>query len=143
LSARSLALAVLAAALVGCGPGQQDAVISSSAGPSSTTELHRGNGVEPDSMDPHKGEGTSGASILRDLFEGLVATAPDGSLVPGAAASWDISPDGKTYTFHLRPDGRWSNGDPVTAEDFAYGLRRSADPATLSLVPRRSTTTRW
>jgi oligopeptide transport system substrate-binding protein len=132
LSARSLALAVLAAALVGCGPGQQDAVISSSVGPSSTTELHRGNGVEPDSMDPHKGEGTSGASILRDLFEGLVATAPDGSLVPGAAASWDISSDGKTYTFHLRPDGRWSNGDPVTAEDFAYGLRRSADPATLS-----------
>jgi oligopeptide transport system substrate-binding protein len=132
LSARSLALAVLAAALVGCGPGQQDAVVSGSAGPSSTTELHRGNGVEPDSMDPHKGEGTSGASILRDLFEGLVATAPDGSLVPGAAASWDIGPDRKTYTFHLRPDGRWSNGDPVTAEDFVYGLRRSADPATLS-----------
>ncbi|MGD8733597.1 MAG: ABC transporter substrate-binding protein, partial [Gammaproteobacteria bacterium] len=132
MSARSLALAVLAAALVGCGPGQQDAVVSGSAGPSSTTELHRGNGVEPDSMDPHKGEGTSGASILRDLFEGLVATAPDGSLVPGAAASWDIGPDRKTYTFHLRPDGRWSNGDPVTAEDFVYGLRRSADPATLS-----------
>jgi oligopeptide transport system substrate-binding protein len=122
----------MAAALVGCGPGQQEAVTSISGGPSSTTELHRGNGVEPDSMDPHKGEGTSGASILRDLFEGLVATAADGSLVPGAAASWETSPDGKTYIFHLRPDGRWSNGDPVTAEDFVYGLRRSADPATLS-----------
>ncbi len=130
--ARSLVLAAMAAALVGCGPGPQEAVVPGSGGPSSTTVLHRGNGVEPDSMDPHKGEGTSGASILRDLFEGLVATAADGSLVPGAAGSWDISADGKTYTFHLRPDGRWSNGDPVTAEDFVYGLRRSADPATLS-----------
>ncbi len=100
--------------------------------PASETTLHRGNGVEPDSMDPHKGEGTSGANILRDLFDGLVGTAPDGGLEPGAAESWDISDDLMIYTFHLRPDGRWSNGDPVTAEDFVYGLRRSADPATLS-----------
>ena len=123
----------MAAMLAGCGPGDQETVTSSpAAGPLSTRESHRGNGGEPDSLDPHKGEGTSGASIRRDLFEGLVATAADGSLVPGAAESWDISADRKTYTFHLRANGRWSNGDPVTAHDFVYGLRRSADPATLS-----------
>lgn len=83
-------------------------------------------------MDPHKGEGTSGANIRRDLFEGLVATAPDGSLEPGAAESWELSDDRMTYTFHLRPDGRWSNGERVTATDFVYSLRRAADPATLS-----------
>jgi len=83
-------------------------------------------------MDPHKGEGTSGANIRRDLFEGLVATAPNGSLVSGAAESWELSDDRMTYTFHLRPDGRWSDGEPVTAADFVYGLRRGADPATLS-----------
>lgn len=102
------------------------------AGPQSPTTLHRGNGSEPDTMDPHKGEGTSGANICRDLFEGLVATAADGTLEPGAAESWEISDDRMTYTFNMRRDGRWSNGDPVTAHDFVYGLRRSADPATLS-----------
>jgi len=122
----------MAAMLAGCGPGEQNAVTSSPGGPASINELHRGNGGEPDSLDPHKGEGTSGASIRRDLFEGLVATAADGSLVPGAAESWDISADRKTYTFRLLANGRWSNGDPVTAHDFVYGLRRSADPATLS-----------
>ena len=129
---RPLAVALAVLLLAGACGRQADQVRQAAAGPATTSTLHRGNGVEPDSMDPHKGEGTSGANIRRDLFEGLVATAPDGSLEPGAAASWDISGDGMTYTFHLRPDGRWSNGDPVTAGDFVYGLRRGADPATLS-----------
>jgi oligopeptide transport system substrate-binding protein len=94
--------------------------------------LRKGNGVEPESLDPHRAEGTTSANVLRDLFEGLVTEAADGSLIPGAAASWTVSDDGRVYTFRMRADGRWSNGDPVTAEDFVYGLRRSADPATLS-----------
>ncbi len=98
----------------------------------SPTVLHRGNGTEPDSLDPHKSEGTSTSSIQRDLFDGLVNTAPDGSLEPGAAASWEVSDDRMTYLFRLQPDGRWSNGDPVTAQDFVFSFRRAADPATLS-----------
>ena len=94
--------------------------------------LHRGNGTEPQTLDPHRAEGVPSSNILRDLFEGLVAEAPDGELIPGAAESWAISEDGLTYTFTMRPDGRWSNGDPVSARDFEYGLRRSVDPETLS-----------
>jgi len=94
--------------------------------------LRRGNGTEPQSLDPHRAEGVPSSNILRDLFEGLVAEAPNGELIPGAAESWEISEDGLTYTFTMRPDGRWSNGDPVTAKDFEFGLRRSVDPETLS-----------
>lgn len=89
-----------------------------------------GNGPEVESLDPHKAEGVSAANILRDLYEGLVGEAPDSSLIPGAAASWEISEDLLTYTFTLRNDARWSNGDPVRANDFVVGLRRSVDPAT-------------
>ncbi len=94
--------------------------------------LRKGNGAEPESLDPHRAEGVTSSNVLRDLFEGLVTEAPDGTLIPGAAESWTISEDGRVYTFKLQPRGRWSNGDPVVAEDFAFGLRRSADPATLS-----------
>ncbi len=94
--------------------------------------LRKGNGTEPESLDPHRAEGVTASNILRDLFEGLTLEAADGHIVPGAAASWEVSADGLTYLFHLRPDGRWSNGDPVTARDFEYGLRRSCDPATLN-----------
>jgi len=92
--------------------------------------FRRGNGGELDSLDPHRSEETSAADVLRDLYEGLTAEAPDGSLAPGVAERWEISEDGRTYTFHLRPDARWSNGDPVVAEDFVAGLQRSVDPAT-------------
>jgi oligopeptide transport system substrate-binding protein len=94
--------------------------------------LRKGNGAEPESLDPHRAEGVSSSNVLRDLFEGLVTEAPDGTLIPGAAESWTISEDGRVYTFRLRANARWSNGDPVVAEDFAFGLRRSADPVTLS-----------
>ncbi len=92
--------------------------------------LHRGNGSEPQSLDPHKSEGVPSSNIQRDLFEGLVSEAPDGELVPGAAESWEISEDGKTYLFHLRRNAVWSNGDPVTAHDFVFSWRRIVDPMT-------------
>ena len=94
--------------------------------------LHRDNGEEPVTLDPHVAEGAPSAHILRDLFEGLTAESPNGRVIPGAAIRWNISRDGKTYTFYLRREARWSNGDPVIAEDFVYGLRRSAAPATAS-----------
>ncbi len=94
--------------------------------------LHRDNGEEPQTLDPHLADGFASAHILRDLFEGLTSQSPEGRIIPGAAIRWNISRDGKTYTFYLRRDALWSNGDPVTAEDFVYSLRRSADPATAS-----------
>ena len=94
--------------------------------------LHKGNGAEPQTLDPHKAEGVPSSNIQRDLYEGLVSKAPNGDLIPGAALNWVISEDGTVYTFNLRPQAKWSNGDPVTAHDFVFGLRRSADPATLS-----------
>lgn len=100
---------------------------------SAPNAFHRGNGTEPDTLDPHRSEETAAAAaILRDLYEGLVTEAADSSLVPGAAERWEVSDGGLTYTFHLRDDGRWSNGDAVVAADFVAGLRRTVDPATAS-----------
>ena len=94
--------------------------------------FHRDNGEEPQTLDPHLAEGVPASNILRDLFEGLTGESPDGRVVPGAAARWNISRDGKTYTFYLRRDAKWSNGDEVKAEDFVYSFRRSASPETAS-----------
>ncbi|WP_284736156.1 peptide ABC transporter substrate-binding protein [Dongia deserti] len=90
--------------------------------------LHRGNGAEPETMDPQKSTGVTEANIQYEIFEGLTTYSPDGEVVPGMAEKWDVSDDGKTYTFHLR-DAKWSNGDPVTAEDFVYSFQRLVDPA--------------
>jgi len=94
--------------------------------------VHRDNGEEPQTLDPHLAEGVPASNILRDLFEGLTGESPDGRVVPGAAARWNISRDGKIYTFYLRRDAKWSNGDPLLAEDFVYSFRRSASPVTAS-----------
>ncbi len=94
--------------------------------------LHRGNGTEPETIDPAKSTGVTENAIENDLFEGLVTFSPDGKEVPGVAESWEISDDGTVYTFHLREDAMWSNGDPVTANDFVYSFRRTVDPATAS-----------
>ncbi len=95
--------------------------------------LHKGNGAEPQTLDPHRAQGVPAGNILRDLYEPLVMEAPDGELIAGAAKSWVLSDDGLVYTFTLRSDGHWSNGDPVTAGDWAFSLRRGLDPATLSV----------
>jgi oligopeptide transport system substrate-binding protein len=87
------------------------------------------NGTEPKSLDPHVATGEPEHRLLEALFEGL-ARLDSRSLepVPGAAESWDITPDGKTYTFHLRPAARWSDGHPLTAHDFTYAWRRLQQP---------------
>ncbi len=95
-----------------------------------TSVLHRGLPADPESVDPHKARSTQAGDILRDIGEGLLGYSPTGELVPGAAESWDVSDEGLTYTFRIRENARWSNGDPVTAEDFVFSLRRLVDPAT-------------
>ncbi len=86
--------------------------------------------ADPGSLDPAKTTTSTEQHILDELLEGLVAWGSSGEIVPGVAARWDISADGLTYTFHLRPDARWSNGAAVTADDFVFSLRRLMDPAT-------------
>jgi oligopeptide transport system substrate-binding protein len=100
--------------------------------PAASQELRRGNGTEPDSIDPQLARMESAMTILRDCYEGLVSMAPDGSIIAGAAESWSASEDGRSYTFRLRKDARWSNGDPLVAEDFAFAFRRLVDPKTAS-----------
>lgn len=96
------------------------------------TVLQRGNGAEPETLDFHKSSGVPEANIQRDLFEGLVTESADGKLQPGVAESWETSADGKTYTFHLRKDVKWSDGSPLTAADFVYAWRRALAPETAS-----------
>ncbi len=87
---------------------------------------------EHSSIDPQIVEDVSGSEIVRDLFEGLLNQDGDGNLVPGVAESWEASNGNLTYTFKLRKDAKWSNGDPVTANDFVYSWQRLADPQTAS-----------
>ena len=78
--------------------------------------LHFGLGAEPQHLDPHLATSVAAHNILSALMEGLVSEDPKSlKPVPGVAKHWEISPNGKIYTFFLHPDAKWSNGDPVTA----------------------------
>ncbi len=92
--------------------------------------LHRGNGTEPDSLDPHRGTGTWENNIIGDMFLGLTTENAKGEAIPGSAVSWTISDDGLVYTFKLRDGLVWSDGVPVTASDFVFAFRRIIDPMT-------------
>jgi oligopeptide transport system substrate-binding protein len=123
-------LAVAASiALFASGCGKRDAAPAAKS-PADAKILHLGNGTEPQDLDPHIVTGVPEHQVITALFEGLVAEGPSGSdSIGGAAERWDVSPDGLTYTFHLRPNGRWSNGDPVTAQDFIRSFRRILTPS--------------
>ncbi len=108
------------------------AAVLAAAGARAEVAIPRGNGAEPETLDVHKSSGVPEANIQRDLFEGLVAEAADGALIPGAAARWEVDASATVYTFHLRRDGRWSDGSPVTAHDFVYAFRRALNPDTAS-----------
>jgi ABC-type oligopeptide transport system substrate-binding subunit len=94
----------------------------------STTTLNRGLSAEPESLDPHRFASNGAAEILRDIGEGLLTYSADGSLIGGVASSWRVSGDGLVYTFELRKEAKWMNGDPVTSSDFVFALRRLVDP---------------
>jgi len=92
--------------------------------------LHLGNGAELVDIDPQAVTGKTENNVITALTEGLVAEDPvDLHPVPGVAESWDVSPDGLIYTFHLRPEARWSNRDPVRAGDFIGSWKRMLTPA--------------
>jgi len=94
--------------------------------------LEYGNNGEPQTLDPQKANLVDEFSIIGDLIMGLTTESPDATPVPGAATHWETSADGLVWTFHLRPS-RWSDGVPVTADDFVFGIRRTLDPKTASI----------
>lgn len=92
-----------------------------------------GNGAEPQDLDPHIVTGVPEHHLIMSILEGLVCEHPSGvGVSPGAAERWETSPDGLVWTFHLRADGKWSNGDPVTARDFVRSFERMLSPAIAS-----------
>ncbi len=118
------ALAWAALALTGCGGGENNVT----SGNKSHT-LHWGNGAEPQELDPHIVTGIPEHHIIVALLEGLVLKDPlTLEPIPGVATSWTVNETGTVYTFQLRPNARWSNGDPLTAEDFVWSWQRALQP---------------
>ena len=94
------------------------------------------NGTEPQGLDPHIVTGVTEHKIVIALFEGLTMQNPKGEgVIPAAAESWEISNDGTEIIFKIRPDAKWSNGDPLTAQDFVYSWKRILTPALGSRYP--------
>jgi len=89
-------------------------------------------GSDMPSIDPQQSSDNSSSRVIVDIFEGLVDYNQKSEVVPAGASGWEISEDGKTYTFYLRKGAKWTNGDPVTAQDYVYSYRRSVTPATLT-----------
>jgi oligopeptide transport system substrate-binding protein len=84
---------------------------------------------EPDNLDPNRSVFTTEAAVIKQVFEPLLTFDKDQKPVSAGASGVDVSSDGKTYTFHLRPGAKWSDGQPVTAKDFVYSFKRLLDPA--------------
>lgn len=98
--------------------------------PATAATLERGNGPEPSTLDAHKCQEVACGNVLRDLYEGLVTEDARGRLVPGMAARWSVSKDGRTWTFVLRDGLRWSNGEALDAPQVVASFRRAFAPAT-------------
>ena len=94
--------------------------------------LHIGNTAEPGTLDPHRYFSNAEEHILKDLFLGLTTMGPGGEILPGTALSWSVSESGLTWDFELDRGAKWSNGKPLTADDFVFGFRRQQDPQTAS-----------
>jgi oligopeptide transport system substrate-binding protein len=84
--------------------------------------------AEPATLDPAKSTGIPESLVELQIFEGLTRLDAKNQPAPGAAENWDVSPDGLVYTFHLRPNAKWSNGEPVTAKDFEFAWKRALSP---------------
>ena len=124
-------LGVCCGLLLGC--GKKSAEAAAGAGLSTTATapkkiLHYGNGAEPQDLDPHTTTGVPEHRLHLTFFEGLVSEDPQQNIIPGMAEKWEISSDGLVYTFHLRADAKWSNGEPLTAEDFLGSFKRILTP---------------
>lgn len=144
LMASVMAVSVVAA---GCGGGNTaaesaDTTVAAEAGEEAAAEgegeaaaaegqvLNVQVGPSPETIDPALNSAIDGANMIIHAFEGLLKFDKDNNIVPGLAESWETSEDGLTWTFHLRPDLKWSDGSPLTANDFVYSWKRVVDPNT-------------
>lgn len=131
ISTAALIMAIIMV-FVGCTPKEDngtDTGENTGGGAAATSKVFRMNlSTEPPSLDPAQAQDQVSNTVLTGLYEGLTRKDENGQNVPGIAEKWDISEDGKTYTFHLRTDAKWSNGDPVTAGDFEFAWKRALDP---------------
>ena len=124
-ASRFLLSVITTLSLIACGSGESNVVQGNREG-----ILHVGNGTEPQGLDPHVVTGIPESNIVKALFEGLAVKNPQTlESEPGVAQRWEISDDGLTVTFHLNPEARWSNGDPMTAEDYVWSWQRALSPA--------------
>jgi oligopeptide transport system substrate-binding protein len=119
------ALLLLGLSLSACGPQRA----ARQPCPAGARCLEYGNGADPTSLDPQIATAVNEAAILRELFDGLYKDADDGTPKLGVAQSVDTSPDGLVWTFHLRPQ-KWSDGAPLTADDFVFAYQHMLDPKT-------------
>jgi len=122
LPAYLLLLAIVTATIPACERSEDSASVV----------LRRGNGGDPETLDPARAEDIHAFRVLTDLYEGLVTIDASGNVIAGVAESWEVSSDGLTYTFLLRPDAVWSNGERVTADHFLAGFRRTLAPKVAS-----------
>ncbi|MBE6072470.1 MAG: peptide ABC transporter substrate-binding protein [Clostridium butyricum] len=123
--AATLGISVLA----GCGSSSESGA-TGNGGATGAQELTFNLGSDLKTLDPALNQAVDGGIVLENLFEGLYKPGDDFKPVPGIAESYDLSDDQTVYTFHLRKDAKWTNGDPVTAGDFEYAWKRVLDPAT-------------
>jgi oligopeptide transport system substrate-binding protein len=126
-------VAVLTLGAAGCGGDDDDDAAADETGatdtgaPAAEQVLRIAWGAEPASVDPGKATDTTSANVISALMDPLVKLNPDtGEPEPSLAESWDV--EGPTVTFHLRDDATWTNGDPVTAQDFVYSWKRTLSP---------------
>ncbi len=128
---RKTMLTGLALLVAGIGGSAVAAEVPPGTQLSQVQELVRNNGSEPATLDPQKGESNVESTLNSDFFEGLLRVKADGKLEPRLATSWEEKSD-TVWVFHLRPEAKWSNGEPVKASDLVFSWRRLVDPKTAS-----------
>lgn len=114
--------------LAACGGNNNESANNGDTGKPKEQVFRMNLASEPPTLDPGISQDNTSNTIINAVFEGLVRKGEDGTEVPGVAENWKISEDGLKYVFYLRQDAKWSNGDPVTAQDFEYAWKRVLDP---------------
>ena len=141
-----LMVSMMTIGLMGCGSGTAATATSAASGEAAqaagsdasgsaqagTSDLNVMLETPVESLDPQQATDGTSFEVIADYTDGLMQMDADGKSVPAIAESYDVSTDGLTYTFHLRKDAKWSNGDPVTAADFVFGWQRAVDPSVAS-----------